>query len=337
MKVAVAAAVLGSTGAVPAVGATVAGPVGGLHPGKWSFFAPPPAFSSPGGPTVESRPDCKASQIEAVAFTEPSPDGVLGVVEMKGTKYYHVPHRGWLRCALPVSKGPRRLLAAGGAALAVPRGQSDTTNAGGDPFSFVDLVSGRAAWGFGWFGSYCGAGPRYLVMRLDGRRGVLHVPYDGPTPPCPANPSGPVASVLTDGAAGGPAEAVQPAPPSFLQLRTSAHFVGTTTTRGPAPVDVTISDVSDQPVALLPCPYYEVVSTDFVHGRVSSRSVNVDGSTPGCARTAVTVQPGTPVTFRVSPDEISPFSPFDAKKGSTFKVQVKLEGMPTAKASTTVR
>jgi hypothetical protein len=188
-------------------------PVGGLHPHRASFFAPPPLNGEfPGGPTTPSRPNCKAGQIESAAFTESSPAGVLGVVELKGTKTYHSKIGERLRCALPILKGPRGLIAPDGDRLAVPRGKADKTNPGDNLFSWIDLADGKAAWGFGWFGTYCGQAPRYVVMKLEGHLGTLNVPYDGPTPPCPADPAT-AASTLTDGAAGGAGAAVPPAPP----------------------------------------------------------------------------------------------------------------------------
>ncbi len=259
-------------------------------------------------------------------------------MELKGTKVYHRKRSPQaLRCALPIRKGPRGFLAPDGSPLAVPLGRADTTNPANDPFSFDDLSSGRAAWGFGWFGSYCGAPPRYVVLKLANHRGALNVPYDGPTPACATDSSGTSSSTLTDGPAGGPDSSVQPAPPSFTNLTTSARFAGSTTTRRPAPVDVTISNTSAQPVTLVPCPEYEIQTDDHTGKREHFSSISIDGSTPGCKKSTVTIQPGQPLTFRIPSDEVEPGSPFGASKGSTFDVEVEMAGMPTAEASTTVQ
>jgi hypothetical protein len=324
--------------ALPVVSASAgdATPGAGLHPGKESFLAPPPEGPFP-GPMPINRPSCKPGQIEAVAFTQSSPDGVLGVVELEGTKFYHVKHFGYRRCKLLIGQGPRGFIAANGEPLAVPRGRADTTNRANDSFSYLDLANGKAAWGFGWFGSYCGDAPRYIVMKLKGRRGTLDVPLDGPTPACPTDPVEPVTSTLTDGTAGGPGSAVQPAPPSYLNLTTSARFLGTTTHRHPAPVEVTISDTSAQPVDLMPCPLYEVQTDAHTGKHPHFGSAVIDGSTPGCKKTDLTVRPDQPVTFRVTRKELSPGTHFNAPPDSTFDVQVELPGIPTAKVSTTVK
>jgi hypothetical protein len=327
-------ALIAPTAAARAVGA--AGAVTGQHPGRGSFFAPPPEGPVP-GPAPIPRPSCKAGQIEAAAFTESTPGGVLGVVELEGTKFYRVKHVGYRRCKLPITKGPRSFVGASGDALPVPRGRADTTNPANNSLAYLALADGKASWGFGWFGSYCGEAPRYVVMKLSGRRGTLDVPYDGPTPGCPAHPVGPIASTLTDGEAGAPGEAVQPAPPSYVNLTTSAQFVGTTTPRHPARVDVTISDSSSQPVKLMPCPIYLVETEDNISKPSGWETVAIDGSTPGCRKAAVTVTPGQPVTFRVPPDELSPGTRFSATKGSTLEIRIELAGMPTAAASATVR
>lgn len=322
----------------PAATAGGAAPAAGLHPGKKSFFAAPPSTGFPiPGPMPIERPRCKAGQIEAAAFTESSSDGVLGVVELKGTKFYHVKHFGMLRCKLPIARGPRSFTAADGEPLAVSRGRADTTNPGMDSESYIDLVDGKAAWGFGWFGSYCGDAPRYLVMKLRRQLGTLDVPYDGPTPPCPRHSAQPITSTLTDGTASAPRAAVQPAPPSYINLTTSARFLGTSTQRRPAPVEVTISDTAAQPVDLVPCPLYTVEAEDHTGKHAHSASSVIDGSTPGCTDADVTVQPDQPVTFRVTRHDLSPGTIFHAPKNSTFDVQVKLAGMPTAEVSTTIQ
>ncbi|HVV74534.1 MAG TPA: hypothetical protein VHC43_00745 [Mycobacteriales bacterium] len=328
------------TSSAPVIGAPsavigAASPIVGLHPGAESFFAPPPegAFSEPA--PIE-RPTCKASQIEAAAFTESSPDGVLGVVELEGTKHYDVKHFGELRCSLPIVHGPRGFLDANGKPLGVQRGRVDKINRANDAFGNIPLNNGKAAWGFGWFGFYCGVAPRYVVMHLTGGRGDIDVPYDGPTPTCPSGGVGSTASMLTDGSAGGPGSAVQPAPPSFVSLTTSARFVGTTTTHSPASLEVTISDRSTQAVELKPCPIYELDSTDRIGKRVQFGSTSIDDRTPGCKHADVVVRPGEPVTFRISGKELTAGSSFSAKKGSTFEASVDLAGMPKAKASTTV-
>jgi hypothetical protein len=314
-----------------AAAAGIGAPVTGLHPGKKSFFALPPeeGFSDL---LVVPRPSCKAGQIDAAAFTESSPDGVLGVVELRGTKFHHVKHFGKLRCKLPIGKGPRTLLAPDGSTLDVPRGRADKINPAYDAQYLSDLGNGKASWGFGWFGSYCGDAPRYLVMKLKGDRGTLNVPYDGPTPPCPVDPVGPVSSTLTDGPATGPHLPAQPAPPSYLNLTTSAQFLGTTNHKRPAKVEVTISDTATDPVELMPCPLYQVTTKDTD----GDSSITFEGSSPGCKHTDLIVRPGQPVTFRVSREELSPGNIFGAPKGSTFKAHIELAGMPTAKASTTV-
>jgi hypothetical protein len=280
---------------------------------------------------------CKPGQIDAVAFTEPSPDGVLGVVELKGTKLYRGPTGLYLRCSLPIAVGPRWFVAPDGTRLAVPRGVADPVNSAGNGDPYGDLGLGKAAWGFGWFGSYCGLAPRYVVMRLQGKRGLLDVPYDGPTPACPTDPTAPVTSMLTDGPAGAPGSAVQPAPPSYVNLTTSAQFVRTATRTSPGAVEVTISDTATQPVTLTPCPIYALETADYTGKTFHFGSWSVDGSTPGCRTATVTVQPGQPVAFRVTSRQLSPGSHFDAAKGSTFTVEVDLAGMPPAKVSTTIK
>ncbi len=326
--------------ALPADGAhaaTGAVPIAGLHPGAESFFAPPPAMFLPSsGPIQIRRPACKPGQIQAVAFTQPSPDGVMGVIELKGTKIYHKKPWGKLRCSLPISKGPRGFVAANGEALDVGLGRANAINPAYDTFGTRYLAGGRAAWGFGWFGQYCGEAPRYVVMKLKGDLGLLDVPYDGPTPTCPDDPAAAVTSTLTDGPVGWTRGPVQPAPPSFLRLTTSARFLGTTTTDEPAGVEVTISNTSDQPVALVPCPTYSVQTRVSKGNRPQSGSGVIDNRTPGCKHASVTVQPGEPLTFQLTRREISPSTTFDAPSGSTFEVRVSLAGMPTAAVSTTV-
>lgn len=314
-------------------------PVGGLHPGSRSFFAPPPSSQFPISipPPIANVPKCKAGQIESVAFTKPAPGGVLGVIELEGTKFYRAKPFGMRRCRLPLSKGPRSLLAADGAALDVPRGRPDSVNPANNFLAGSALRDGKAAWGFGWYGSYCGPAPRYLVMKLRAGLGVLHVPYDGPVPTCAAQPADSGTSVLVDGPAGGPAAAVEPAPRSYRDLRTSARFIGTTTTKGPAPVEVSISDTSQQPVPLVPCPEYLVQTADRTGNQPHGGSLVIDGATPGCNRTDLVVRPDHPITFRLSRTELAPGTHFAAARGSTFDVRVAMAGMPTAEVSTTVR
>ena len=309
----------------------------GLHPGSESFFAPPPAVLFPhSSPVLPHRPSCKPGQIEAVAFTESSPDGVMGVVELKGTKTYFKRPWGRLTCALPISKGPRSLVDSSGKTLDVALGQQNKTNPASDGFGWRGLKTGRAAWGFGWFGTFCGDAPRYVVMKLKGDRGILDVPYDGPTPACPTDPATAAASTLTDGPVGGSRSPVQPAPPSYLHLTTSAAFLGATTRSAAATVEVTISDTSDQPVALVPCPIFSVQTRISTGKRTHSASAVIDNRAPGCKHEPVVVQPGHPITFRLNHQEVSPGTTFNAPSGSTFEVQVSFAGMPTATVSTTV-
>jgi hypothetical protein len=118
-------------------------------------------------------------------------------------------------------------------------------------------------------------------------------------------------------------------------LTTSARFVGSTTRSSPAPVEVMISTISDQSVALDPCPLFEVRTKDRVGKHDRFATTSIDGRAPGCKTAAVTVTPTQPVTFRVPRRELISGTPFDAKKGSTFDAFI-LAGMPTARASTTV-
>ncbi|HVT20201.1 MAG TPA: hypothetical protein VHE57_02280 [Mycobacteriales bacterium] len=340
MKAVLATMVMVTTVVVVPLGAAHAAsghqPVAGLHPGNESFFAPPPALFLPSsGGVVPRRPTCRPGQIEAVAFTEHSPDGVMGVVELKGMKIYHKKPWGRLRCSLSIVKGPQAFVAANGEALDVPRGRENTTNPAANSLAWRTLEAGRAAMGFGWFGTYCGDAPRYVVMKLRGGRGLLRVPYDGPTPACPADPAG-AASMLTVGTAGGSRAPVQPAPPSFLNLTTSARFLGPTTHDAPAPVEVTISNTSDQAVALVPCPIFSVQTKVTIGGHVRSASAVIDNRSPGCKQALVTVQPGQPIVFRLNREELSPGTRFGAPSGSTYDVAVGLAGMPTATVSTTV-
>lgn len=309
----------------------------GLRPATASYFAPPPADGTPlHGARVVPRPHCKAHQIDSAGFTRASPDGVLGVVELKGTKFFDSRYHRHLRCALPFTHGPRALLAANGRRLNVPLGRADTVNPAVNPLSYLYLGQGRAAWGFGWFGSYCGAPPRYVVMKVDQHGGMLRVPLHGPTPTCAPSPSTSPESMLTDGPAGAPHSPVQPAPPSYLSLSTSAQFVGTATNDQPAPVEVTITDHTDHPVVLDPCPLYGLRTEVSAEGQPQVTSAWSDGRSPGCKHTALTVTKDQPVSFRVSRQALS-WGWAHATAGKTFTVYVDLAGMPTAQASTTVQ
>jgi hypothetical protein len=141
---------------------------------------------------------------------------------------------------------------------------------------------------------------------------------------------------LTDGPVGGSRAPVQPAPPSFLHLTTSARFLGRTTHDDPAPVEVTISNTADEPVSLLPCPIFSVQTKVTQGTRARSASAVIDNRAPGCKHESVTVLPGEPITFRLTRKELSPGTTFGAPVGSTFSVQVGLAGMPTATVSTVV-
>jgi hypothetical protein len=139
---------------------------------------------------------------------------------------------------------------------------------------------------------------------------------------------------LTDGPVGAPGSPVQPAPPSYLSLTTSARFIASTTDTQPEPVEVTISDTSAQPVTLVPCPLYALRTEDYVGGQLRT-STSSGGGSPGCTSTTLTVTPAQPVTFRISRRA---FSRFPAPpKGSTFVVYVDLAGMPTAQTSEGLR
>jgi hypothetical protein len=258
------------------------------------------------------------------------------VVELNGTAFYHRKLGGRFRCALPISKGPRALLGPNGQRLAVPRGRADRINPAATPYSSFDLMNGTAAWGFGWFGSYCGVRPRWVVMKLQQHGGELRVPYDGPTPQCPTDAATPTASTLTDGPAGAADSPVQPAPPSFLSLTTSAQFIGSTTDAQPAPVEVTISDTGAQPVALNPCPLYVLRTEVYVDDQLR-RSASGGGGSPGCKHAQVTVMSDQPISFRISRRVIRQSGFADTPTGSTFVVYVDLAGMPTAQTSTIVQ
>lgn len=276
------------------------------------------------GPAVIPRATCTAKQITASAATRRTIGGVLGVVRLRGDVVAN--DSGYpLRCSLPISHGPSRLIAADGRSLPVRLANGNARYPAGNPRSDLPLASGDAIWGFAWFGSACDDRAVALEVPLK-QGGSIRAPLRGPQPLCSSG-----GSVLVDGIAGRPGEPVQPARPEYAQLRLSGHIESGTTPYRVAPIKLTLRTVGTNPVPLDPCPAYS--SSVWANARNGGFGGTYKLGALACTQTVRVIRPGHPLRFTVG----SGWLDETAIRGSTVHVDIGIAGVPPLKLTTRVR
>ena len=291
----------------------------GFAPVEFSVAAPMVAPTSGGG-WDQPRRACAPAEIRAQASTRSTPGGVLGVLHLEGATIGHE-HGVEVRCALPVTHGPSGLIGVRGRHLPVRRSAGDTVDppvALGARFS-----SGEGSWGFAWMGSYCG--PRAYAIEIpldDADRRWLRVPLNGPQPVCAPDLD---RSVLVDGVAGAPGEAVQPPRPEFSRLRLTGSIDPGTTTTMLAPLHLTLTATGQSPVTLDPCPHYQ----GMLWGQAASGGFGngvADGQLP-CMTHVVVIKPGAPLHWTIHNLSVEQSPDIHPKPGSTVSITIGIAGV----------
>jgi hypothetical protein len=196
--------------------------------------AGPPSAVFTGLPQREHRA-CTPAETRATATLRPSPDGVVGVVDL--TSSHH--------CAVQLDTIQMTLLDPAGQPLGVqvagPSRFIPATNEDSAPFS---------SFGFAWDGSWCSARAAALSVAL--KNGSVRATLSGPQPAC----TGSTNSVIIPGAVGYIGDPVQGAPPEWRSLTTTLSVAPVTS--GPALDDlqVTLTNSSGAAVTLQPTPTY---------------------------------------------------------------------------------
>ena len=305
----------------------IAHPPAGFSANEFRMAAPI-LLSDHGGPPVDA-PACEPGQVHAIAATRRSDGGVLGVVRLLGTAMVRDSFGRRSRCSLSIATGPVALLTADGRPLAVRRVTGDRVMTPSNQRSDIPLAAGNAAWGFGWYGSWCGPGAAAVEMRLRGGA-LVRAPLHGPQPTCAGRSS----AVLVPGVAGGPSDPVQAARPDYAQLRLSARVEPGTTADRLAPIRLTLRTAGTTAVPLDPCPEY---GGDFDARPARGRPGGfASGLRPGylpCTARRVVVDPGRPLHVTV------PATAFfeTAGPGWVIAVRVAIAGVPVVQLTVRVR
>ena len=231
---------------------------------------------------------------------------------------------GRARCSLPITRGPRSLVAANGRPLGVRLSRGDRTNRPGYALSGNALTAGSAIWGFAWFGSYCG--PRAGAIEIDAASRAIRAPLRGPQPRC--NPSGATSSSLIEGRVDYPGEPVQPPRPEYSRLRLTGRVRPGTDVVQLAPIDLTIRATGADPIVLDPCPAYA--------GRYyfkSGISAPIDPHFLPCTQRVRIVRPGIPLHITVP---ATSFGGSATPPGAAVTVDIGIAGVPELHLATTV-
>ena len=221
------------------------------------FRVPAPQLEAVSGPAPLHQRPCRPHDVTARAELRTAATGVVGVVAMQGR-----------HCSLRISPGPTQLLDRSGHPLALVM-QSAPADVGENIRPDIALGAGGAAWGFAWRGSWCGPAAAAVVVPLRDDPDVVHghsfgrlvVPLTGASPGC----AGRSDAVLVRGVPGwldaSPFNAaVLPPPPVWHGLRLALHAASVTDTRL-GRLTAVIRNVTGKPIALDPCPNYDLVVT----------------------------------------------------------------------------
>lgn len=285
------------------------------------------------GPALMQRP-CQTRDVNATAVTKTIVGGVAGVLHLTGTG-----------CSLHISQGPQQLVAADGRMLAVRTDDTPpATNPPRVPRDDLPLAAGNVLWGFTWTGSWCGprAAGIVIVMKDDpgvngdhGSYGAVRAPLTGPQPACVGDSD----AVLRPGIAGNPADdqgpvaadAVLPVPPAWAGLRGGVTIPSTVTDAVPA-FTYTLTNRTDLPIPLSPCPEY---STDISAGHPGSYGhSSITGEAPLPCRAADNVVPAHgSLRFTLKGANFDQGLPHPYPNGSVVTVEVAIAGVATAKAA----
>jgi hypothetical protein len=170
---------------------------------------------------------------------------------------------------LHIYPGPTGLLDNSGQRLAIAVDPDQTVvNPALNDRSDLPLNAGAAAWGFTWRGSWCGPAAVAVVLPLgddpslsDGKPlGQLVVPLTGPSPSC----SGSSDAVFVPGVPGEPTAPVLTPPPDWAGLHATLSLPATTDGQTLAGPVVALTNNTDSPIAISPCPNYALVITNAV-------------------------------------------------------------------------
>lgn len=293
------------------------------NPSGAAFTMAPPEQQAV-GPMTFRRPDCRPGQIAAQAQTRRSTYGVLGVVHLRGTRWYRMPRiHQRLRCSLPVRRGPTALLDGAGRRLPVPLEPMSPVNPPANVRSDIPLSNGEAVWGFSWLGSWCGPAPAAVLLPLATRpRSTLRVPLTGASPGCAGRSS----SRLIDGIAGDSADGVQPPAPAFAHLRLHLSVEPGTTRRQVADLDAVLTTTGPA-VVLSPCPSF--AGRDWARSR-GGFSDPLATATLGCLGDPPVITVGQPLRFTVAGPSLTQSGRRGARPGSTVRLTVGVAGVPPA-------
>jgi hypothetical protein len=242
------------------------------------------------------------------------------VVRLRGAVVKHE-HGIAMRCGLPISRGPSALIGVSGRRLPVPRSAGDRV----DPPSTIGDAPryGKAIWGFAWLGSNCGAPARAVEIPLHhADRRWLRVPLHGPQPGCDptADPS-----VLIDGVAGTPGQAVQPPRPEYSRLRLTGTIEPGTNTTQLAPLDLTLTATGSTPITLDPCPNYG--GRDWAHALSGGYSDPVAYGQLPCVDHFLVISPSVPFHWTVTGVNLQQSPDTGAKPGSTVSITIGIAGV----------
>ncbi|HJQ43068.1 MAG TPA: hypothetical protein VJ831_08285 [Jatrophihabitantaceae bacterium] len=197
------------------------------------------------GPVPLKQRPCRPSDITAAAETRHFTSGTYGVVVLRGEK-----------CSVSIDSAPAALVDSSGRRLNIPLAPDDALN-GANIRPDLSFAHGDAAWGFEITGSWCGAAPAGVQIRLVPDIGtparnaaMLTVRLTGARPAC----TGRSTATLVRGVAGAPGDSVLPAPSSWKAL-TATLTVPRRPPYGRA-VTITLDNPTDHDISLEPCPHY---------------------------------------------------------------------------------